>query len=292
MPIATYLPWNDRRGRFSWLRTVAFAAAVVPSVFIVSALITGRYAAEPYGEATLLTGEWTLYFLIASLAVTPLRRLLGWARLVGIRRLLGLTAFAYLVGHFGLYIVDQGFDLAMVASEIALRIYLTIGFVALVGLSVLAATSFDSAIRRLGTRWRRIHQAVYVLTPLGLLHYFMQSKADVSPAVLLSGIFIGLMLYRALDGVRARHGAAAAVLVVVPLAGVGAALVEYAWYALGTNLPAWQILLSNVDFSYQIRPMWFAMLILALPLPVLLVQEILRRAGPGAPTGRPARVRG
>ncbi|MCF3936260.1 sulfoxide reductase heme-binding subunit YedZ [Acuticoccus sp. M5D2P5] len=283
MELSDILPWNDRRGRFSWLRMVAFLAAVLPSLFIVWALYTRHFAAEPFKEATHLSGTWTLYFLLASLAVTPLRRLVGWSRLVGIRRLLGLTAFAYVFGHFMLYVIDQDGDIAMVASEIALRIYLTIGFVALVGFAALAATSFDAAIRRMGQNWRTLHKFVYLFTALGLLHFFMQTKVDVTQPVLLTGVFIGLMLYRALDGVRARFGAVAAIVLVSVLAGLGASVVEFLWYGIASGAPPGRVFLSNFDFSYQIRPMWYAMLITAAPLPVVLVKEIARRIRPAPP---------
>jgi len=196
MRIADFVPWTDRAGRFSALRAAAFAAVSAPALWIAGAHLTGNLGAEPLKAATHLTGTWTLYILLASLAVTPLKGLLAWARLVTIRRLLGVAAFAYIFAHLLLYVGDQGWDLAKVAGEIAQRVYLTIGFIALCGLAVLAATSFDAAMRRLKRNWKRLHRAVYPLAALGLLHFFLQSKSDVSQAVLLSGVFIGLMLHR------------------------------------------------------------------------------------------------
>jgi sulfoxide reductase heme-binding subunit YedZ len=270
------IPWRDRAGRFSPLRATAFAAAVLPSAWVVLALFTGRLDAEPLKHATHLTGTWALYFLLAPLAVTPLKGLLGWSRLIGIRRLLGLAAFAYLAAHLGLYVWYQSGDLAKVAGEIASRIYLTIGFVALSGFALLAATSFDAAIRRLRRNWKRLHRAVYPLTALGLLHFFMQSKSDVSEAVLLTGIFIALLLHR----IATPRAAALRVALVAIAAGLAAAALEYTWYAAMTGLPAERILLANLDLSSQVRPAWAVMAICAAPLAVIAARAVARQARP------------
>jgi len=275
MRIDDLIPWTDRAGRFSRLRGAAFALVVAPALWIAYAFATGALGAEPLKAATHLTGTWTLYLLLASLAVTPLKGLLVWSRLVAIRRMLGVAAFAYIAGHLTLYIGDQSWNLVKVASEIASRIYLTIGFAALLGLAVLAATSFDAAMRRLKRNWKRLHRAVYFLTALGLLHFFMQSKSDVSEAVLLSGVFIGLMLHRLAVTPRTPAG----VLAVAVLSGCAAAGLEFAWYAATSGIPAERVLLANLDFSYQVRPMWWVMAILALPLPVMLLRPLSGHAG-------------
>src|SRR6185295_6134271 len=99
-----------------------------------------------------------------SLAVTPLRRVARFNHLVDVRRMIGVGAFVYAAAHISLYVADQMFDLWKVASEIVLRLYLTIGFIALLGLMALAATSTDAMVRRLGAkRWQRLHQAIYVI---------------------------------------------------------------------------------------------------------------------------------
>ncbi|WP_340118901.1 ferric reductase-like transmembrane domain-containing protein [Pelagibius sp. 7325] len=275
MRIDDLVPWTDRAGRLSLLHAAAFAAVIAPALWIASAFVTGGLGAEPLKAATHLTGTWTLYFLLASLAVTPLKGLLAWSRLVAIRRMLGVAAFAYIAGHLTLYIGDQSWNLAKVASEIASRIYLTIGFAALLGLAVLATTSFDAAMRRLRRNWKRLHRAVYVLTALGLLHFFMQSKSDVSQAVLLSGVFVGLMLHRLAVTPRTPAG----MLAVAVLSGIAAAALEFAWYAAASGIPAGRVLLANLDFSYQVRPMWWVMAILALPLPAMLLRPLRGHAG-------------
>ena len=112
-------------------------------------------------------------------------------------RSVGLTALAYAVVHFVLYIVDQKFALGTVASEIVSRIYLTIGFVALLAFAVLGATSTDNALKRLGRRWKHIHRLTYPATALGLLHFFMQTKLNVSEPTFVAGLYAWEMLWRA-----------------------------------------------------------------------------------------------
>jgi len=128
-----------------------------------------RYITEADIALIHRAGFWTLMFLLISLAITPLRRIARFGQLVDVRRMIGVGAFCYGVAHISLYILDQMFDLATVASEIAQRVYLTIGFTAWLGLAVLAVTSTDGMVRELGgLRWRRLHQLAYVIAVLAL----------------------------------------------------------------------------------------------------------------------------
>src|SRR5260370_6753238 len=130
-----------------------------------------------------------LMFLLLALSVTPLRRIARFAQLVDVRRMIGVGAFCYGVAHITLYAADQMFDLAHVASEIALRVYLTIGFTALLGLGTLAAVSTDGMVRALGgLRWRRLNQLVYVIAILALVQFFPETKLDVRVANLVAGL--------------------------------------------------------------------------------------------------------
>ncbi|MBS7704195.1 sulfite oxidase heme-binding subunit YedZ [Chelatococcus asaccharovorans] len=257
-PRAARLPWRDRAGRFSPLKGVTFLAVLAPGVWIALAWAMGWYAPKPVTEAIHQNGLWAVRLILASLAVTPLRRIGNWPKLILIRRMLGVAAFVYVAIHFALYCLDQGFDLGRVASEIALRIYLTIGFVALLGLAVLAATSTDAMIRRLGRRWQTLHRAIYVITPLALIHFYLQSKIDVTEAVFMTGLF-GLafayrLMHRLAIPLRAAPLAGAAL-----LTGALTALVETAWYAATTGAP-WQfILAANLDVETAIRPAWWVM---------------------------------
>jgi len=182
---------------FSAFKLAVFLALFAPGLWTLGCYVMGHLGARPLTEITHQTGLWALRFLLISLAVTPLRRALYWPRLILVRRMLGLAAFAYGLAHFATYIVDQSFDLSMVTAEIAHRIYLSIGFSALLLLAILASTSTDAMIRRLGGRhWRRLHQLVYCIASLALVHYFMQSKLGIGEPLMMAALFGWSMAYR------------------------------------------------------------------------------------------------
>jgi sulfoxide reductase heme-binding subunit YedZ len=156
-------------------------ALALPAVWLTVAALSGRLGANPIAEVTKTTGTWTLRFLVASLAITPLRRLGGWGWLAPYRRTLGLAAFAYGTLHFLTYVVlDQFFDGAGILKDIAKRPFITVGFTGFVLLCVLAATSPASVVRRLGgSLWRRVHRLAYVAAVAGVIHYWWLVKADI-----------------------------------------------------------------------------------------------------------------
>ena len=200
-------PWNERNGKFSPLKAVVFAALFAPAVWILFQAATGALAPKPVTEMIHRSGDWALRLILLSLLVTPLRKVAQWPKLIAVRRMVGVAAFAYAFAHFCLYIVDQKFDLLHVAAEIALRFYLTIGFVALLGLGALAATSTDAMIKRLGAaRWNQLHKLIYGIGALAIFHFYLQSKEDVSEPVMMTGFFLILMIYRALIKRRRRCG--------------------------------------------------------------------------------------
>ena len=144
-------------------------------------------------------GFWALVFLGVALAVTPFRRIARYGNLIEVRRMLGVGAFCYIAAHLLLFVADQSFDLGKVAHEITHRWYLIVGATAWLGLAVLAVTSTDGMQRRLGgLRWRRLHQIVYAIALLALIHYFQQTKADVTVPVFVAGLFLWLIAYRVL----------------------------------------------------------------------------------------------
>jgi sulfoxide reductase heme-binding subunit YedZ len=253
-------PWTDRTGRFSALKTAVFVLALLPAIYYGFELWQNNLGPLPYKEALHRIGDWTIRFLIATLALTPLQRVLMWPKLALIRRMLGVTTFTYALTHFSLYVVNEKFDLVFVASEIVKRIYLTIGFTALIGLSLLAATSTDWALRKLGRNWKRLHVIVYGLAVLMLLHYFMQSKIDVSQATMWSGFFVLLMIYRI--ALKFRFALKPAVLAICGLiAGLTTALMEFAWYGIATGVDPFRVLKANLVFAYGLRPAWIVLIV-------------------------------
>ncbi|KQP76332.1 ferric reductase [Methylobacterium sp. Leaf111] len=280
-------PWRDRAGRVSGLKLATFLFALAPGLWLAGAYAADALGAKPITALLHGTGEWAVRFLMLSLAVTPLRRIAHAPKLILVRRMLGLTVLAYGLIHLLLYVVDQNFVLTKVVTEIASRIYLTIGFVALLGLVVLGVTSTDGMIRRLGKAWPRLHKSVYLIAILGVIHYYLQAKIDVSDPVFWTGAFLLLMGHRAMQ----RFGWPTNPLTLAGLA-LGAALVtallEAAWYGVASGIPASLVLSANLDMPDTIRPAWWV-LALGLAVPVLnAVRARMDKSGRGKPKRTPA----
>lgn len=257
---ARNLPWNDRTGRLSALKLACFAYLLVPAAWIAWQAAFGWLGAKPLTEANHQAGDWAVRFLLLSLAVTPLRAIGGWPKLILIRRQIGLAALFYTLAHVMLYIALEAFDLGKVASEIVLRPYLTIGFAALLGLAVLGATSTDATIARLGSvNWNRLHSIVYWLTILALVHFALQKKIDVSEPALVAGFFVWLMGFRRLRAFGLGSGTVALALLAVA-AALSTVVLEAGWYAAFTGVPWDRVLAANLDFEFSIRPAWWVLL--------------------------------
>jgi sulfoxide reductase heme-binding subunit YedZ len=270
------VPWCDRSGRLSPLKLATFVALLLPAAWICWQWANGDLLPKQVTEMIHQTGDWAVRLLMLSLLVTPLRRIAHWNKLIVVRRMIGVAALAYAATHLSLYVVDQRFDLIRVASEIALRIYLTIGFIALLGLAALGITSTDAMIRRLGgKRWNSLHSLVYGIGALACLHYFMQSKIDATQATLIAGFFLYLMLFR----LMLKFGLSVtpwALLGLAVVSALGTVALEGAWYALGTSAPWQRIMLANLSPDIMIRPAWH---VLAAGLALALV-NLARQAAP------------
>jgi sulfoxide reductase heme-binding subunit YedZ len=245
--MSQWLPWLDRQGRVSGLRLAAFALVLLPALILAAEAWTGQLGSKPWTRAVHDTGTWAVRLLLVTLAISPLRRILDWGKLLGIRRMLGLSVLAYAVAHLTLYCIDLAFDWGLIVSEIVKRFYLIVGITALTGLVALGMTSTDGMIRRMGAKnWQRLHNLVYPITMLALLHFALQSKIDVTQPVLMSGLFALLMVYRGLD--RFKIALSAPALVGAALAtGLATALCETAWYAFATGASAWLVFQANAD---------------------------------------------
>lgn len=250
-PVKAWLPWNDRQGRLSALRAATFAFLLVPALLLLYAAWMHQLGSKPWTQAIHHTGTWTVRLLVITLAVSPFRRLFDWGKLIGIRRMLGLGVMAYALGHLALYCIDMAFNWGLIVSEIVKRFYLTIGFVALIGLVALGATSTDGMIRRLGKSWQRLHNLIYPIAMLALLHFALQSKIDVTEPMLMSGLFLLLMLYRGLY--RWKLPVSVPMLAgTALLAGLLTAGLEAAWYAATSGVSAWLVFQANADIlTYQ-----------------------------------------
>ncbi|MBT8102333.1 MAG: sulfoxide reductase heme-binding subunit YedZ [Gammaproteobacteria bacterium] len=164
-------------------KPVVFLVCLIPAVLVVTDAfeLTGRLGANPVEEIQDRFGIWALRFIMVTLAVTPIRRLTGWNWLARFRRMFGLFTFFYVLMHFLTWLfLDQGLLLSAILEDIVERPFITIGFVALLLLSALAATSTNGMRRHLGRRWQTLHNATYVIAVLGVWHYWWQVKKDIT----------------------------------------------------------------------------------------------------------------
>ncbi|MFZ1107032.1 MAG: protein-methionine-sulfoxide reductase heme-binding subunit MsrQ [Rhodomicrobium sp.] len=184
-------------------RWPVYALGAAPGLWIFWLALGDRLGADPVKTLEHMLGLWTLRFIIAGLAVTPIRRL-GGPNLVRFRRALGLLAFFYACAHLSAYIAfDQGFDARAIAADIAKRPYITIGMAAFAILVPLAATSNAATIKRMGAAaWQRLHRWVYVAAVLAVVHYFMSLKSWTAEPILYAALVAALLLLRA--GLAAR----------------------------------------------------------------------------------------
>jgi sulfoxide reductase heme-binding subunit YedZ len=281
--MAVKYPWNDYSRKLSPLKLTVFVALFLPAAWTAVQAATGNLGARPLTEAIHQQGLWTIRLILIALAITPLKAILQWQRLILVRRMVGVAAFAYVLFHFTLYIADESFNLVTVASEIVKRIYLTIGFVALLGLATLATTSTDRMVRRLGRKWQTLHRVVYLICLLGLIHYSMQSKLEQWEPTIADGIFAWLMGYRLLAAKFAMRGRLAlgwvALLGVVAtvLTGLGEALYFY----LAFHVDPLRVLPANFSLDTGIRP---AVVVFGFSLLVLIAGLLRDRLAPPART--------
>jgi sulfoxide reductase heme-binding subunit YedZ len=183
------------RTRIRALRLAAFAAGCLPLAKIVADGLAGRLGANPIAAVLDRLGFWALTFLVLSLAATPAHDLLGLSWPVRLRRMAGLFAFSFATLHLLWYVgVDQFFDLRVLATDVAKRKFMVVGFGAWLLLVPLAVTSTDRWVRRLGhARWKRLHRLVYVAAALGAVHFVWRVKADLRrPSYFL--VALGLLL--------------------------------------------------------------------------------------------------
>lgn len=195
-----------------------------------------------------------------SLAITPVKEILHWARLVQVRRIIGVAAFAYALAHLLLYVAEQAFDLAAVVGEIASRSFLTIGFVALAGLSILAATSTDDMMKYLGgRRWRRLHRLTYAIAVAATLHYLQQSLLGEREPMVMVGFLYWLLFYRILGAflVHTPIGLFSVTLMSVFAAAL-TALTEAGLVTLGSGVGIERVLVLNFSLKLGVRSAWMA----------------------------------
>lgn len=191
-------PMTETQWMTRVIKPVVFVMCLVPLAWLLWDGLTRHLGANPVETLNHRTGIWTLRLLLITLTVTPLRRLTGWNNLIRLRRMLGLYVFFYACLHFLTWLVfDHFFDVHEIVKDIVKRPYITVGFLAFVLLIPLAVTSTKTWVKRLGSRWARLHRLVYVIATGGALHFLWLVKADVREPVVYGSILAVLLAYRA-----------------------------------------------------------------------------------------------
>jgi methionine sulfoxide reductase heme-binding subunit len=283
---ASWQIWHDRRGRVSPLRVGTLALLLFPLAkagFDSAAIFHG---ARPINELIHRAGFWALVFLGVTLSVTPFRRIARYGNLVDVRRILGVGAFCHIAAHLTLFFADQSYSVGKAVYEITHRWYLIIGATAWLGLAALAATSTDGMVKRLGgRRWRRLHQIVYAIASLALIHYFQQTKADVTVPTFVASLFLWLMVYRV---VAWWQGAGELSTLTLLIMSVAVSMLTFAGEAIGIGLAfhvsPMRVLNTAFDFDVGVRPGWE---VLAAGLVVVAVDFVRSRWHKRAPRSRP-----
>ena len=184
--------------RSSYAKPLAHLLCLVPFAVLLWAAFDDGLGANPVERLTHETGQWTLRFLLLTLSMTPLRQWTGLAAWIRFRRLLGLYTFFYLGCHFMIwFIADHSLDVIAMGEDIIKRPYITLGFSALLLMLPLAITSNQAMIRRLGKKWKSLHQLVYLILSLGVLHFIWLVKADYLEPTIYAIIAVVLLLHRA-----------------------------------------------------------------------------------------------
>lgn len=199
----------DRKLQDRLVYAAVWLACASPLFWLAWLAFTDGLTANPIEKIIRTLGDFGLYVLIVSLAVTPAARILRQPRLIRFRRTIGLWGFAFVSLHLVTWIgVDQFFDWAAIGKEIVKRPFITIGMAAFVLLIPLAVTSTNGMTRRLGPRnWKRLHRLVYLIVPLGVVHYLLMVKRDTRPVLAFGAVVAVLLLWRAAQW--AKGGAAA-----------------------------------------------------------------------------------
>lgn len=185
-----------------WRRIIIFAVSLIPLMWIVYKTLTNQLGADPAKTIVLFTGEWAIYFLFITLAVTPLRRLFNfknlhfrWLQIH--RRMLGLFTLFYAMLHvLAFFVFILGLDLSRFGKELVERPYILVTIPAIILLIALGITSTKAMMRKLGKNWIRLHKSIYLIALLAWVHVFMQVRSSYFEAVLFGLILLGLLLSR------------------------------------------------------------------------------------------------
>jgi sulfoxide reductase heme-binding subunit YedZ len=283
-------PWQDRKHGFSWLKAGAFALMFLPAIWLLYQIGTEQFGPVPLGGMTYWSGLWATALLMLALAITPAATIFRWSRLIIVRRMIGVTALAYTIAHIIIYFALRLWNFASIAHEMATRVSLILATVATAGLIALGATSLDAAVRRMGAKgWQRLHNTVYVISALALIHYLL--SPDIYPEqYLMSGMFFWLMVWRVMNsrglGVDAR---ALAILAVASC--LFTALLEAGWIWAYHGFEPAGTLDNNFTLDLGLSPAWKILVLGLLVALAAISRQAPRRTKPSVIPAAPERAR-
>jgi methionine sulfoxide reductase heme-binding subunit len=257
-------PWQDRGHGWSWLKAGTFALMFAPAIWLIDQVRSGELGPVPLGGMTYWSGLWATALMLLALAVTPAVTILRFGRLIIVRRMIGVTALVYTLAHLFIYFALRLWDFTRIGREMVTRPSLILATVATLGLIALGASSLDVVVERMGLSWQRLHNAVYAVTALALVHYLL-SPGIFPDQYLTCGMFFWLISWRLL----ARRRLGADVFALTALAVVSAlftALLEAGWVwayhgyepvgTLGANFSlelgvpaAWKVLVLGIAIA-------------------------------------------
>ena len=180
-----------------YLKVVIFTLSLVPIFFIIYQIITNQLGPEPIKDITHHTGKWTLYFIVITLAMTPLKKITKLNIWINYRRMFGLFIFFYASMHLMTYVgLDYQFDLTSIGDDILKKKYIFIGFSAWLLLIPLAVTSNKRMIRVLKNKWKKLHRLIYLISLFGAIHYLWLVKRDLTEPLIFLAVILILLAFR------------------------------------------------------------------------------------------------
>jgi methionine sulfoxide reductase heme-binding subunit len=271
-------PWQDREHGWSWLKAGTFALMFAPAIWLIDQFRSGEFGPVPMGGLTYWSGLWATALLLLALAITPAVAILRWGRLIIVRRMIGVTALVYTLAHIVIYFALRLWDFTRIGREMVTRPSLILATAATLGLIALGATSLDVVVERMGVSWQRLHNVVYAVTALALIHYLL-SPGIFPDQYFTCGMFFWLMSWRLLA--RRRLGAdvfALAALAVVST--IFTALLEAGWVWAYHGYEPFGTLRANFSLELGVPAAWKVLgLGLAIALVAALRRAFKRRSG-------------
>ena len=180
-----------------YLKMVVFILSLVPIFYIIYQILTNQLGPEPIKDITHHTGKWTLYFIVITLAMTPLKKITKLNIWINYRRMFGLFIFFYASVHLMTYVgLDYRFDLASIGDDIIKKKYIFIGFSAWLLLIPLAVTSNKQMVKVLKDKWKKLHQLIYLISLFGVIHYLWLVKRDLTEPLIFLVVILILLAFR------------------------------------------------------------------------------------------------